>query len=155
MKAISPAHYRLSVCAAAALLAGCGGSAQVPNSTAQAALVRARSSSSGDEVLKGRVHTQCKYHGGLFTTCEFHTKGPGKATGPYPGTFTASGGYEQQEEYPFYSFGESFTITSGASQITGSISYRVSSGYQYTSSVGNGTAEVNVGRHINEVLNGL
>jgi hypothetical protein len=155
MKTILQAHHTLSICVAAAMLAGCGGSAQLPGATAQAPLVRARSNSSGNEVLKGRVHTHCKYHAGLFTSCDFHTKSPGKAMGPYPGTFTASGSYEQQEWYPFYSFGESFTITSGASQITGSIAYWPSSGYQYTSSVGNGTAAVSVGRHIDEVLNGL
>ncbi|MGB8909758.1 MAG: hypothetical protein WCC84_13530 [Candidatus Cybelea sp.] len=155
MNTISRVPYGLSVCVAAAMLAGCGGSAQLPNPATQAPLGRIGSNSSGNEVLKGRVHTHCKYHAGLFTSCEFHTKGPGKATGPYPGTFTASGGYEQQEWYPFYSFGESFTITSGTSQITGSIFYSTSSGYQYTSSVGNGTADVSVGRHIDDVLNGL
>jgi hypothetical protein len=38
MTTISRRHYALSVCAAAAILAGCGGSAQSPNPTAQTLL---------------------------------------------------------------------------------------------------------------------
>jgi hypothetical protein len=116
---------------------------------------RASSDSSGNEILKGKIDTHCKYHAGLLTTCEFHKKGSGKATGPYPGTFTASGNSEYDPlQRPFYFFYESFAITSVSSTITGSISYAYST-YEYTSSVGSGTAEVHVGHHLSETLNGF
>ena len=55
MKTISRVPYALSVCAAAAMLASCGGSVQVPNPLAQAPLGRIGSGSSGNEVLDSRI----------------------------------------------------------------------------------------------------
>jgi hypothetical protein len=164
MKTVSRAPYALSVCAAAAMLAGCGGSAQFPNATAQTPLSRERSDSSGNEVLTGKIHTHCKSRpSGLSSSCKFHTTHPGKATGPYRGTFTADGGYGDSLVGPFEGayFDESFTIISGSSTITGSISCGPFASAScppssYSSSVGNGTAEVNLtNNHLNETLEGL
>jgi hypothetical protein len=145
MKNISDvARAGLGLCVAVAILGGCGGSGQFPSRTTQAPLGRVRLGSSGDEVLQGKIHTHCKYHGGLFTTCSFHTIRPGKATGPYPGTFTAEGGSRQGATQGQSSFGESFTIVSGSSKITGGVfTPPFGSGLQYTSSIGNGYAELN------------
>ena len=112
MKTIPRVPYVLSVFAAAAMLAGCGGSAQVPNATAQTPLSRERSDSSGNEVLTGKIHTHCKSRpSGLSSSCKIHTTHHGKATGPYRGTFTADGGYGDSLVGPFEGayFDESFT----------------------------------------------
>lgn len=153
----------LGLCAAAALLGGCGGSGQSPNPMAQAPLDRLRSDSSGNEVLNGKIHTHCKNHAsGLRSTCTFRTTHPGKATGPYPGTFTATGSYGIDFAPYSRGFNESFTIISGSSEITGSISCAsppFGSGCppnSYTSSVGNGTAQVNITNHqLSETLDEL
>lgn len=144
MNTISRRQYALSVCAAVAMLAGCGGLAQSTNPSALAPLMRARSGSSGNEVLKARIVSHCVFPLG----CHFHTKHLGKATGPYPGTFTVKGRYG----YSSGSMSESFTIISGSSTITGSL-YCSSSGCFYTSSLGNGKAKVTLYySHLNEVL---
>jgi hypothetical protein len=154
MKAISPAHYGLSICVASAMLAGCGGSAQSPNPTAQAPLVRARSNSSGNEVLDSRIVLNCVSF--YFQICHFHTRHLGHATGPYPGIFTVKGRWSSSLRYGMSPISESFTIVSGTSKITGSLSYSSASGYGYTSSIGNGKAKIRVGeRRLREVLYGL
>jgi hypothetical protein len=159
----------LRLFAAAAILGGCGESTQSLNPAGQTPLGIARAlnqhalprvDSEGIEPgAKGleRLHAReliirCKnYNGGSNpTVCNFHTTVPGTAKGPYPGTFTASGGWTSGEHIG-HSFIESFTISSGSSQVTGSISFHTFSGqggpvgtYQYVSSVGNGTAQVEV-----------
>lgn len=172
------ARCALGLCAAAAILGGCSGAGQIPSPTAQTPISntsttafrvaspsyatpqRVVPSSSGDEVLQGKLHTHCKYHAGLFTTCNFHTTQPGKATGPYPGTFTAEGSYEDSFLVGD-SFGESFTLISGSSEITGSISCGGPFGgcppNSYMSSIGNGAAEITklTNRHLSETLDGL
>ena len=87
MKTISRLPYLLNACVAVALLAGCGGLARSPNPDALAPLVRARSGSSGNEVLKARLVTHCIFP----LSCHFHTKHLGRATGPYPGTLIVKG----------------------------------------------------------------
>jgi hypothetical protein len=144
MKTTSRVPYALSVCAVAAMLTGCGGSTQFPNPTAQtpagnainskrvasprfATPERVGSHSSSTEVLTGKAklikpcHTIRGKHGksqGWSTTFSAH----GKATGPYPGTFTASGSWStscNRVFQCFWTFGETFTITSGSSTISG------------------------------------
>jgi hypothetical protein len=144
MKTISRVPYALSVCAVAAMLTGCGGSTQFPNPTAQtpvgnainskrvaspsfATSERVGSHSSSTEALTGKAklikpcHTIRGKHGknqGSRTTFSAH----GKATGPYPGTFTASGSWTtscNRVFQCFWTFGETFTITSGSSTISG------------------------------------
>jgi hypothetical protein len=145
MKTISRIPYALSVCAATAILAACGGLAQSPNPNALAPLVRARSGSSGNEVLRARLVTHCVFPLG----CHFRTKHLGEATGPYPGTFTVKGSYGSGP------LSEFFTIISGSSTITGSLTCN-SSRCSYTSSLGNGKAKVKVSYgHLNDVLYGL
>jgi hypothetical protein len=121
VKMISRALYALIVCAAAAIPAACGGSAQFPYPTAQAALGSARGSdSSSSETLKGSATVGC--YGGPPGHAGFAVKG-GTATGPYPGTFRANGDFINKGgvDGKWY-FNESFTIKSGSSRISGMIS---------------------------------
>ena len=133
-----PTLYTLSVCATAAILAGCGGPSQLPNPDVQAPLNGRRTidviasasrtaredsrlDSSRIELLTAEAKGHCKRsHSGLFGSCDF--KATGTATGPYPGTFTASGSYYFCEVYCMWTFGESFAITSGITKISGTIS---------------------------------
>jgi hypothetical protein len=85
-----------------------------------------RANSSGNEVLTGKAkiikpcHAIRGPHGkshGSTTSFSAH----GNATGPYPGTFTASGSWAV---YPTrfrqqWTFSETFTIASGSSTISG------------------------------------
>jgi hypothetical protein len=164
MKTISLKHYALSVCAAAAMLVDCGGPLQFPNSDVQAPLnarrtdVIASASRSSLEALKpdsARIELlaaeskgHCKRsHSGLFGSCDF--KASGTAAGPYPGTFTANGNYYFCEFYCMWTFGESFTITSGTAKISGTIS-ALGGGlsppfpafYPYESSFGDGRVKI-------------
>jgi hypothetical protein len=144
MKTVVQRHCALSVCAAAAIFAGCGGSTQFPNPTARAPVgnaitskrvaspsfatpERAGANSSGNEVLTGKAkiikpcHTVRGPHGGKhgsITSFSAH----GNATGPYPGTFTASGSWTvscNRIFQCFWTFNETFAITSGSSTISG------------------------------------
>jgi hypothetical protein len=106
MKTISSAHYVLGICAAAIILAGCGGTTQLPNPVAQTSLggsgtafgvaspsfatpQRAGPDFSATELLTGTAKLKCRDDSGIPTTS---FRASGKATGPYPGTFTAEGG---------------------------------------------------------------
>lgn len=128
------------------MLAGCGGSTQLPNPTAQTPVGNAITSkrvaspsfatpermgadSSGTEVLTGKAKLikPCRTirgkHGknqGSSTSFSAH----GNATGPYPGTFTASGSWTisfNSVHQPFWTFAETFTITTGSSMISGTM----------------------------------
>jgi hypothetical protein len=160
MKTITRGPYTLSVCAAAAMLAGCGGSAQLPNPAAQTSLGDATpqrvGSASSAESLIGRVDiTECVSFD--VEICHFKVNGKRIARGPYPGTFTARGNWESElSSYPFclggcWSFSERFTITSGATKISGSISASgtgatfmpIPGVYQYTTTNGySGNVEI-------------
>lgn len=165
MNTISPARLALGVCAAAAMLAGCAGPSQFPNpdvqapligrrtidviaSTSRTALADSKSNSSKIELLTAEAKGHCKRGPSeLFGSCDF--KASGTATGPYPGTFTASGSYNFCEVYCMWTFGESFTITSGTAKISGTIS-KLGWGnsppfpafYRYTSSLGDGRIKI-------------
>jgi hypothetical protein len=138
--------YALSFCAAAATLGGCGGSGQLPNPATQTSLGNAGThrrtspnytlppgigpNSSGAEKLTGTARLgQCQEryigHGNLILGVEYRTdfRARGKATGPHPGTFTATGHWGFGFEYPFafWSLVERFIITSRTSTISGTI----------------------------------
>ena len=105
MKTISPRHYALSVCAAVAIPAGCGGATQFPDPAAQTllgvtgALGRSASpsivSSNRPDSGSGKVERlrarriQPRGGGGFggYSYVDFLARG--RADGPYPGTFTA------------------------------------------------------------------
>lgn len=145
MNTISSGHFTLSVCAAAAILAGCSGSAQLPNPAALVPFANSRAAdrpaspsdvvpervfgaSSSTEYLLGMAYrTKCKMLGEV-ETCHFVAFGKRIARGPYPGTFTAHGTWlSELPSFPHcpggcWGFSESFRITSGATGIVGSIS---------------------------------
>ena len=193
MKHISRAHYVLSVCAAAAMLAGCGGATQFPNPTAQTAVGNALTSkavtspnsampermganSSGNEVLTGKAKLIKPCHaihgkhgkGGGWST---HFSAHGNATGPYPGTFTASGSWTVSCNRVLqcsWTFNETFTITSGSSTISGTagtLGFYGAPGcavvnnltVPYTSGSVSGNALINTiqKQHFSETLDGL
>jgi hypothetical protein len=101
-------RYTLSVCAAAAIFDGCGGSTVFPNpvtptfprnagtvsrlgSPSYAGPGRISSDSSSAEILSGSARVkQCLGIPPLHA--DFHANGT--ATGPYPGTFTAKGWWQ-------------------------------------------------------------
>ncbi len=117
MKTISRVPYALSVCIAAAMLAGCGGSTQpsFPNGMEQNATRVALNSvtlpSSASEVLTATDVTVSSY---CPTTEGASFSASGTATGPYPGTFTASGYWNSGEglHHFFWDFRESIKIVS-------------------------------------------
>jgi hypothetical protein len=189
MSTSSPRYYALSVCAAAAMLTGCGGSTQFPNPTAQTPAGNAISSmrvtspsfvtperiganSSGTEVLTGKA-TLHRCHADDFEFFRRFSHAHGKATGPYPGTFTASGQWGVSEiivngsQFFYSTFSESFIITSGASKVSGTIE-GTPSGFlscksfgpktlQYTSNYGDGNADIQIIKkgEFSETLDGL
>jgi hypothetical protein len=189
MSTISPKHYALSVCAAATVLAGCDGSAQMPNLTAQrsyATPLIARPGSSGAEALTGTAEIKCHLdrrrhgHGQVITggasTSDFSVA-RGKASGPYPGTFTATGRWKintliiSSQFFEIWTFSEDFSITSGASKISGTIKEGISDEgspfptctsfgpqtSQYTSNYGSGDASIEIIKagDFSESLDGL
>lgn len=142
MKTISRSHYALNICVGAAILAGCGGSAQFPNPIALGPVAnsnaadrlpspskvvpeRVGSDSSSTERLTGtaKLIKPChslhgKDRGGWGT----HFSASGVATGPNPGTFTATGTWTGGGlPQPQWSFSESFSVTSGSQTINGTI----------------------------------
>jgi hypothetical protein len=168
MKTVLHGHYALSVCAAAAILAACGGSAQLPNPVAHSLATpqRVGRSSSGSEVLYGTARVRsgrCRRSSGSFT----HFSAHGKATGPYPGTFTAKGRWSedcfsgmQSRPNTFFcgwTLDETFTIKSGTSKVFGTVKGTGGEGWfpsctvfgpepyyyvQYTSNHGSGTVSI-------------
>jgi hypothetical protein len=125
---------------------------------------RVGAKSSGNEVFTGRVRIDCP-------SLRFHAHG--KAAGPYPGTFIASGhwaagivfiGTRQVFEWDFK---EKFTITSGASRVSGTIkggSYGLfgctwfgPETLRYTSNYGDGNADIQIIEKgdFSETLDGL
>ncbi len=130
----------LSAFVLSCLVAGCGGgSAQLPNPTAQTLIGNAgntdrgtsptyttprhvASDSSHREVLIGTAEVTC-HEGSSYSASAFHAHG--KATGRHPGTFIASGNWEWDfssvgTHVTFsWGFNESFTITSGSSKFPG------------------------------------
>lgn len=100
MKTISSVPFALSVCAAAAILADCGGATQPPvlNGVERNAMVNAISAtrlSSASEVLTTTdvtVTPACPSSPGASFNAS------GTTTGPYPGTFTASGLWRDDQE---------------------------------------------------------
>ncbi|MGB8907317.1 MAG: hypothetical protein WCC84_01075 [Candidatus Cybelea sp.] len=160
MKTISGVPYALSVCAATVLLAGCGGSAQLPNPVAQTPLgntgtvdrstspsiVSSNHPNSGggkvERLTAPRVHNGSCGGNGFEEWCGFHARGT--AAGPYPGTFFAR---SELREYwsscAYWTFEEKFIITSGASKTVGTIdasgcggSISIPGVYQYTTTNG-------------------
>lgn len=153
--------YALSACAAAAMLAGCGGSTQrgtaflvaSPNS---AMPDRMGAKPSGDEVLTGKATLhRCHPLGfGFFRRSYAH----GKATGPYPGRFSANGtwGITCFKKLCYWGVNERFIIMSAASKVSGTITGNPASGspgtctsfgpasQQYTSNHGDGNADIQI-----------
>jgi hypothetical protein len=133
IKTISRRHYALSVCAAAAMLAGCGASARSPNPTAFAPVANSRvadrlgwpSYAVPERVGSGTSSTERLTGTAKLSRCTFRTRfrARGVATGPNPGTFTATGGWgiDFPPDQQVWFFHESFIITSGSQTIDGHI----------------------------------
>ena len=188
MKTVSRGHYALSVCAATAMLAGCGESTAFPSPNAQTpagiAITSKRVASpsfatpervSDKEVLSGNAKVTCHYYPSQFGFGD-HFHAHGKATGPYPGTFIASGTWSfvilnlGGHQLPQWAFDETFTITSGASKVSGTMSDTDNSqlekfsctslgpdASQYTSNYGDGNADIQIIEKgdFSETLDGL
>jgi hypothetical protein len=131
MKTVLRGHYALSVCAAGAMLAGCGGSAQLPNPTALAPVANSRAAdrlTSPSNAVPERVGSDTSSTERLAGTaklsrCDLRTRfrARGVATGPNPGTFTAAGAWGIDFPTQVWFFHESFIITDGSQTIHGHI----------------------------------
>jgi hypothetical protein len=190
MKIVSNlAANAMGLCAVVAILWGCSngsGSAPVPIPAAQAHVSAVNrvaspndaasqqfvSNPANPELLTGKAKLRFGKKGTTFTA-------HGTAAGSYPGTFTASGSWDSGESNgghgqwiccPWWSFSEAFTITSGSSSISGTItgfgidsgppfSYDVVSNLSlpYRASTGNGNANIETIQKgdFSEVLAGL
>jgi hypothetical protein len=148
MKTVSRGRYALSICAAATVLAGCGGATQFPNPGVPTPLGNASNhpdfGSVNAERLRARgVKGEC---GGDGTSwgCHFHARG--RAVGPYPGTFFAhcQSTWSKFSLKTWWTFQEHFIIRSGSSKIDGTIEVNGTGGmfiplpgvYQYTTTTG-------------------
>jgi hypothetical protein len=160
MKTISPGHSALSVCVAAAVLAGCGGATQFPNPAAQTppgntdgvygpaslSIVGSNRPDSGGKVERLRARgDRVKGHcggDGFVWGCLVRVRGT--AVGPYPGAFFARYQYQEStvSDHTYWSFKEHFIISSGVFKIRGTIEGGGSGGisipgvYQYTTTDG-------------------
>lgn len=141
MKSISDVAYALRGWAAVALLAGCGNPAGILNPGAQTPLSNAHivgpavedyaaprgmgfDSKTAERLTAPYVYESCMYHyqgTDSWYSCTYSTNGT--ATGPYPGTFTASGtfGGGKSGRVVSWFLSELFTITSGTSTAEGKI----------------------------------
>jgi hypothetical protein len=125
MKSLGLRHYALSSCVAAALLAACGGSQPpigAPGATrtniTTAAQAESVDVSTTEFLYTRRVKGECfGISGGC--NCVFHANG--KASGPFPGKFTARGSWNATRNEP-WTFSETFSIRSNTGIITGTIS---------------------------------
>jgi hypothetical protein len=169
----------VGLCVVASILSGCSngsGSAPIPIPAAQthvsAASPQFVSNPANPEFLTGKAKLRFGKKGTTFTA-------HGTAAGSYPGTFTASGSWDSGESNgghgqwiccPWWSFSEAFTITSGSSSISGTItgfgidggvpfSYNVVSNLDlpYRASIGSGNANIETIQKgdFSEVLAGL
>ncbi|HTA54075.1 MAG TPA: hypothetical protein VK755_04975 [Candidatus Acidoferrales bacterium] len=125
MKSLDLGRYALSTCVAAALLSGCGGSP--PPISAPGAMGKyAASANQPDSVASStteflytrRVKETC-FGNNYGCNCVFHTSG--KASGPFSGTFTASGNWNATSNEP-WKFSENFSIKSTGKVISGTVS---------------------------------
>lgn len=182
MKPTSRIPYALSVCAVAAMLTGCSGPGRLPNPMAEALPGNAGVplSSSGSVGLAGTAKLgRCKehyiHHGNVIVGEAYRTNfhAHGEATGPYNGTFVASGHWEYKYEFPLalWDLVENFTITSGTSTLSGTVrggggtgpfptctSFGpITYGLQYTTNYASGNAQVQIiePHDFGETLEGL
>jgi hypothetical protein len=149
------------------MLTGCGSlpfSEPTPGTPSYATPQRLERGSSDPERLsapKQKVHTTCK---GFSKTSFCTYTVTGKASGPYPGTFSASGEYTVSGRPPAspncsgrcsWNFEERFTIRSKKSRISGTISaggngnFPIPGPFHYTTKNGySGTVKVqSIGLH--------
>jgi hypothetical protein len=134
MKTISPgilaATPLQSAGAVSSLVAGCGGSSQFANATAQAtvgdAITSKRVASPGHVVLElvgsDTFSTERLTGTAKLGLCKFRTRFRAKGVaGPNPGTFTATGVWGIDFPTQVWFFHELFVITSGSQTIHGHI----------------------------------
>jgi hypothetical protein len=100
MKTVSRRHCTLSVCAAAAILAGCGGATQpsVLNGTEQNTAMNTVSATRLSSESEALTTTDVAVTPSCPSSPGASFNASGTATGPYPGTFTASGLWRDDQE---------------------------------------------------------
>ena len=132
MNNLNLSRCALSVCGAVLFLSGCGGSQAwsgqsvlgQPAAAKQVGYNPTAPDFSSSEVLSAsysRIHASC-YNGVIFLNVGSF-RAQGNAAGPFPGTFTAEGGWYDVNAFPYitYLFRESFSITSGRLKISGRV----------------------------------
>jgi hypothetical protein len=125
MKSLYFFRHALNIGMAAAILAACGGGASTPASPL-GNVGAPPLEKSNDSKLIGEVFTALGkdvyiYPQACSGKLSAKFTASGNATGPYPGTFTASGHWGQFVIYHslVWAFSENFTITSGSNTISG------------------------------------
>lgn len=123
MKCLDRIAYGVAFCCSATMLAGCGGAPSVQ----RVAAAEYQSKVLGSEVLTAsKVAIKPWYRRGEAAGESFNTNG--RAEGPFPGTFVASGSWGVYG-LSVCAFNESFTITSRSSAVAGTISGSWQPGY--------------------------
>lgn len=120
MKFMGTAAYGVAFYCGATMLAGCGGAPSQAAATGPLPQPAASSLARASEVLTAsKVSIKSWYRRGEAAGESFKTGG--RADGPFPGIFVASGSWGVYG-LSVCAFNESFTITSGSSSLYGTIS---------------------------------
>jgi hypothetical protein len=113
-------HFTLSVTVAAAALAGCGSSqgSVAPNPALQTTVRIAANDFAGEKFTSTKVSTSC-----LLTPGgpQINYTATGSASGPLPGTFSASGSVLHLGPISTFSFSEAFEVQSGTQTFSGKV----------------------------------
>jgi hypothetical protein len=146
----------------ALVFANCLGPAQAALSRTSTAGRVGPPNGASAEILTGRhfrFHRDCPNQGPEPRPWSVSFSITGNATGTYPGTFVATGGWVFIANIFQWAFSESFTVTSGSSEVSGSISGQGSgfgpdscSGFgpadlQYSTTGAQGKVDITIRRH--------
>lgn len=123
MNVLSVSRRLLGVSVTTIFLVSCGGPAQIldptlPNPGSFQNSIRPDRTGPAERLTATRISYRCLYNRGITEKTSFAASG--SAVGSLPGAFTATGKWRLRSHK--WIFAEAFTITSGGSQISGTVS---------------------------------
>ncbi len=164
-------HLALIATFSALVFTNCLGTAQAAPSRMITASRVGLPNAASAEILTGthfRFHRDCPNQGPEPRPWSVSFSVSGNATGVYPGTFVATGGWAFLANIFQWEFSESFTITSGLSEVSGTISGQGSghgpdgcsafgpADLQYSTTGAQGEVNITIRKHdFRETLHGL